>query len=303
MGRRSFGRCGRKPVRRAVSACLIMRRYVLRPATRALTPTGGFLKGFSFTLNPYVGCAFGDNGGCPFCYVRTLVIAHSEPGPWGSWVIAKSNLRELLEREMATLERTGRLPTTTILMSSATDPYQGWERQLGLSRAALAVILRYRPRRLMIQTRSPLVERDIALLRELGAHLLVSLTVETDDDVVRRAIAPTSPSIVRRLQTARRLRDAGVFVQLAIAPMMPNSPKRFARLAAEAANRVLIDTYFLGDGSNGRRSCELGMGETYRRLGYERWFVPGAERELVEAMKAELGPERVVMSRDGFLAI
>ena len=72
------------------------RRYILKDATRALTPTGGFLKGFGFTLNPYVGCAFGDNGGCPFCYVRALPVARAENGPWGGWVIAKRNLPAML---------------------------------------------------------------------------------------------------------------------------------------------------------------------------------------------------------------
>src|ERR1700719_3299238 len=105
------------------------RRYRLRDATRALTPTSGFLKGFGFTLNPYVGCAFGDNGGCPFCYVRALPVARAESGPWGSWVIAKRNLPAMLERELKALDATGRLSAATIFMSSATDPYQGVERR------------------------------------------------------------------------------------------------------------------------------------------------------------------------------
>src|SRR5579863_1896405 len=114
-----------------------MRNYSATPATRALTPTGGFLDGFSFSLNPYIGCAFGDSGGCPFCYVRALPVARAEQGPWGSWVIAKRNLPQRLERELTALERAGRLAQTTIFMSSATDPYQGMERRMRLSRAAL----------------------------------------------------------------------------------------------------------------------------------------------------------------------
>src|ERR1700674_1013422 len=87
----------------------LMRNYSATPATRALTPTGGFLGGFGYSLNPYVGCAFGDRGGCPFCYVRALPVARARPGPWGSWVIAKSNLLELLARELRGLEESGSL--------------------------------------------------------------------------------------------------------------------------------------------------------------------------------------------------
>jgi DNA repair photolyase len=286
----------------APSTTSLTRRYLLKDATRALTPTGGFLEGFGFTLNPYVGCAFGANGGCPFCYVRALPVARAESGPWGAWVVAKQNLALVLERE---LQRLGpaRLAATTIFMSSATDPYQGFERRLGLTRAALEAFIRYPPRRLLVQTRSPMVERDLDLLRTLGERVIVSLTIETDDDSVRRALTPTSPAIERRLRCARRIRAAGVFVQVAIAPMMPNHPARFAAVLDAVARRVIVDTYFDGDGANGRRSRALNIGALYQRLGYEGWFRPGAESELMAALRARLGTERVLFSRAGFNAV
>jgi DNA repair photolyase len=279
------------------------RRYTLRTATRALTPTGGFLKGFAFSLNPYVGCAFGAGGGCPYCYVRMLPVARAESGAWGSWVIAKSNLAELLERELIALESSGRAQETAVFCASATDPYQGFERRLGLTRAALEVFARHPIRRLLLQTRSPIIERDIDLIARLGDRVIVSLTVETDDDVVRRAITPTSPSIGRRLSTARMLRARGIFVQLAISPMLPNHADRMAAIADDCADRVVVDTYFAGDGSSGRRSRALRMGELYDRLGYEGWFEPGAERELLAALKSRLGADRVLFSRAGFTAV
>jgi DNA repair photolyase len=280
-----------------------VRSYIEQDTGRALTPTGGFLSGFGFSLNPYIGCAFGDSGGCPFCYVRALPVARAGGGAWGSWVIAKRNLAERLERELIELARRERLARTTIFMSSATDPYQGIERRMRLSRAALELLAQHQPRRLLLQTRSPMVERDIEVLRRLGNHVIVSLTVETDDDAVRRRLTPTSPSVTRRLLTARRLRQAGIFVQLAIAPMMPNDAGRFAALASASADRVIIDTYQDGDGSGGRRSRGLGIPQLYRRLGYEGWFEKGAEIALIEAMKARLGADRVLFSRNGFNAI
>ena len=279
------------------------RRYTSQPATRALTPTGGFLKGFAYSLNPYVGCGFGAGGGCPFCYVRMLPVARAQQGGWGEWVIAKSNLADLLEKELGALERAGRLDAVTVFMSSATDPYQGIERRLKLSRRALERFSRYRIRRLLVQTRSPLVERDLDLLRALGSSLIVSITLETDDESVRRAITPTSASVERRLLTCARLRAAGIFVQVAIAPMMPNQPARFAELVAKVSDRVVLDTYFDGDGASGRRSRALGMEELYERLGYARWFQPGAERELLATLQSRMGHGRVLFSRAGFNAV
>jgi DNA repair photolyase len=280
-----------------------MRTFIEQEATRALTPTGGFLRGFAYSLNPYTGCAFGDGSGCPFCYVRALPVAHARAGRWGAWVIAKTNLPQLLEQELAALERSGKLADATIFMSSATDPYQGIERRSRLTRRALEAFVRRPPRRLVIQTRSPLIERDLDVIGCLGQRAIASITLETDNDSVRRAITPTSPAVARRLTTMRRLRAAGIFTQIAIAPMLPNHPQRFADLAAEVADRAIVDTYFDGDGASGRRSRALGIGALYERLGYADWFQPGAERELLAAMRARLGDDRVLFSRDGFNAV
>jgi DNA repair photolyase len=280
-----------------------MRLYLPKNVGRALTPTGGFLRGFAYSLNPYVGCAFGDNGGCPFCYVRALPVAHAIESNWGTWVIAKTNMPELLEHELQLLARSGKLERAAVFMSSATDPYQGLERRLGITAGALAALANRPPYRTLLQTRSPLIERDVGLLRKFGDRLIASITVETDDDMVRRAFTPTSPSVARRLVCARRLREAGIFTQLAIAPMLPNDAAHFAAVADEAADRVIIDTYFDGDGSGGRRSRALGMAALYERLGYREWFQPGAEQELLRVMRERLGHNRVLFSREGFNAV
>lgn len=275
----------------------------MRQTGRALTPTGGFLERFGYSLNPYIGCAFGAAGGCPFCYVRALPVVRANPSEWGDWVIAKMDLSERLEHELKSLAENGRLADSAIFMSSATDPYQGWERRLGLTRRALEVLVRNPPRRLLVQTRSPMIERDIDLISALGSRAIVSITLETNDDQVRRAITPTSPSVGRRIATMRFMRAAGIFTQMAIAPMMPNDPECFASFAKEAADRVIVDTYFDGDGAKGRRSRALGIGKLYERLGYGEWFRPGAEEALLKALRERLGEDRVLFSREGFNAV
>jgi DNA repair photolyase len=280
-----------------------MTSYLEQNVKRALTPTGGFLRGFGFSLNPYIGCAFGKAGGCPFCYVRALPVARTREEAWGSWLIAKANLPQLLAQELAALARQRKLGDAAIFVSSATDPYQGLERRMKLTRRALEVLAQMPPRRILLQTRSPLVERDIGLLQKLGTHLVASITIETNDEGVRRALTPTSPSIARRILTARRLRAAGIFTQVAIAPMMPNHAEQFAAVLNEAADRVIVDTYFDGDGAKGRRSRSLGIRELYERLGYDGWFRPGAEMKLLEVLRARLGPDRVLFSAEGFNAI
>ena len=81
----------------------------------------GFLRGFTHSLNPYMGCAFGAGGGCPFCYVRVLPVAAAGGGrSWGDWVLAKTNAPQLARRELAKLVAQG--VRARIFMSSNTDP-------------------------------------------------------------------------------------------------------------------------------------------------------------------------------------
>jgi hypothetical protein len=85
--------------------------------------------------------------------------------------------------------------------------------------------------------------------------------------------------------------------------MMPNHPARFAEMVANVSDRVVLDTYFEGDGASGRRSRALGVGELYERLGYATWFQPGAERELLARLQSQMGHDRVLFSQAGFNAV
>jgi len=265
-----------------------------------LNPTGGFLSTFSHSLNAYQGCAFG-RGGCPYCYVRAMPIQRFAGAPWGDWVRAKMNSAELLEQELARAKRDGSFGALRIFMSTATDPYQGLEARLKLTRRLLEVFCESGEFGwLVVQTRSPLVERDLDLLVRLGSRVMVSITIETDSEDVRRKITPTSPSISRRLATLERLTSAGVETQAAISPILPCDPKKLAELIAPRARRAVVDTLVDGDGASGRRSTQLGMPELLRNLGYGDWMGGDAHLRLIAELRARMGDERVGFSQEGF---
>ncbi|MCL6445116.1 MAG: radical SAM protein [Alicyclobacillus sp.] len=276
-----------------------------RKVKSALTrQSGGFLNTFTHSLQPYAGCAFGqrlDEGqGCPYCYVRQLPVAKFAQTEWGAWVSPKANIAEVLRAELARHERAGSLGELRIFMSSATDPYQGAEASLRLTRACLEAFVERPPGLLVVQTRSPLVTRDIDLLQQLQPHVWVSLTLETNDDAVRRQITPTSPTVASRLRAMAALRDAGIPVQAAISPMLPNDPHAFAEALATVCDRALVDTLLAGDGANGRRSEALGMRALFDRLGYGAWYSPTAHEPLLAALRDVLGAHRVAFSQEGF---
>jgi DNA repair photolyase len=260
-----------------------------------LTPASGFLYAFTHSLNPYMGCAFGDGGCGVYCYVAESPIGLYAGKPWGQWVKAKTNAAEALRRD---LEQCADRSALRIFMSSATDPYQPAEGRLRITRSILEVFLALPVALLVVQTRSPLVERDFDLLSRMPFAWL-SMTVETDDDSIRRALTPICPSIGRRLKTMRLALERGVQVQAAVSPALPHDTARFADLLADTADRVIVDTFF-GDGSDGKRTGRRPLPLRFQELGYGDWRdIAGAE-QLLRTLVERMGPGRVGWSRDGF---
>ncbi|HEV8632902.1 MAG TPA: radical SAM protein [Chloroflexota bacterium] len=268
-------------------------------ARTILTETGGFLSSYSHTLNPYAGCAFGRNGCGVYCYVAESPLGRFGRARWGEWVDAKANAADRLERELARAPDPSRL---RVFMSSATDPYQPAEARLRITRALLEVFRRRPIGRLVVQTRSPLVERDLDLLAPMP-FVWLSMTVETDDDRVRRALTPACPPIERRLAAMRRARGLGVPVQAALSPLVPHDPERFAEKLDGACDRAVVDTFVSGDGSAGHRTGRRPLPARYRELGWGDWRDESAARRLHDLLATRLGDERVRWSRDGFNAL
>ncbi|MXW23917.1 MAG: radical SAM protein [Chloroflexi bacterium] len=174
----------------------------------------GFMGEYDFTLNPYSGCAFG----CTYCYAAFFSRSAERRDTWGSWVEVKENAVELLMRR-----KVGKLDGKRIYMSSVTDPYQPVERTVGLTRGVLQVLADRHAPKLVVQTRSPDVVRDIDLFQQLedgGGRVRVNMTVTTDDEDVRRTFEPFCPSNAQRLDAIAELRRAGIDVGVTMTPLL-----------------------------------------------------------------------------------
>jgi DNA repair photolyase len=224
--------------------------------SQVLTPANGFMSDYDFTLNPYSGCQFA----CAYCYAAFFTRSQERQETWGHWVEVKSNgIREVAKRRV--------LKDKKIYMSSVTDPYQPLEGKIALTRRILQeMVSPERQPRLVIQTRSPLVRRDIDILREF-THLRVNMTVTTDNDAIRKHFEPSCPSNDRRLDAIAEIKAAGIKVGVCVTPMLPlEDPERFAiRLAAIGADIYVAQPF---KSSNGRfaastRSMALDIAREY----------------------------------------
>ncbi len=190
------------------------------------------IPGVEFVINPYTGCGHG----CRYCYavfMRKYSREH-QSAAWGSFVEVKTNIVEVLRRELAGKRKTG-----TAMLSSVCDPYQPAEREYGLTRGCVEA-LRDHGWGISILTRSPLVTRDIDLLKSC-IDVSVGFSIPTDDDRVRACLEPAAPSIDARLAALRQVHQAGIRTWVFVAPLLPMNPERLAGLILPHVEYVMTD--------------------------------------------------------------
>jgi DNA repair photolyase len=237
-------------------------------AKKILTEAKGYLDvGFTHSLNPYSGCSFE----CRYCYVREMPIQKFKDIPWGEWLDIKTNAAENYRKEITKLREKNKL--VNIFMSSATDPYQPIERKANISRGILEEMIENPPDFLQIQTRGPLITRDIDLLVSLKekCNVLVSLTIETDREDIKQIFAPYAPGIKLRLKALKELHEAGISTQASISPALPFTPD-FPKLLEGIVDHIWIDTLSIGDGAMGKRSERLGMPVLFQKYELSKWY-------------------------------
>jgi|GEM_PF-421078 len=213
---------------------------------------------FTHTVSAYTGCALGSTTCGLFCYAPmlgnwTYRPAAIQNAAWGEAVLVKENAPELLAAYLSTARPSHR-QGLRILLSSVSDPYQPIEAERCLTRRLLEVFAAYDDLDvLVIPTRSPLVARDLDLIRRIP-YAWLSLTIETDDDDAF-TLREGGPLPSTRLALASHAVAQGVKVQITVSPCLPHSAGFAARLAETGVQRFVVDTFTAGDGARGARTA------------------------------------------------
>ncbi|MBD2164292.1 radical SAM protein [Calothrix membranacea FACHB-236] len=176
-------------------------------AKSLLTKATGFIAAYDFTLNPYRGCQYG----CSYCYAAAFSPNTQMRQDWGKWVIFKENAAVILEKELIKWYEKNPEKPPRIYMSSVTDPYQPIESKHQLTRRLLEIMLDVRDNgyptpTLVIQTRSPIITRDIDYLQRFQ-RLRINMSIPTGSESVRRDFEPRSPSIKARLNSVLKIKQ------------------------------------------------------------------------------------------------
>ena len=172
--------------------------------------------GFSQSLNPYRGCQIG----CTFCYARpSHAYLGLSPGiDWETRIMAKTNAAELLREELSRPS----YRCENLVIGVNTDAYQPSEKEFRITRSILEVCSEANQPVCLI-TKSALIERDIDILAPMSRKNLVSttLSITTLQTEISRYMEPRASAPARRLLAVQRLSEAGIPVNVNVAPVVP----------------------------------------------------------------------------------
>lgn len=195
----------------------------IHPKT-TLNRVKGDVMPFRWSLNPYRGCTHG----CSFCYARATHTYLDLPADdtFRTQIMVKSDAADVLERQIVGMLRQFQGDLVSLIqhlgpvaIGTATDPYQPVEARRTVTRSCLEVLQAYSIP-ITITTRSPLILRDVDLLRHMDVRA-VHISLHTVDTAIWRLYEPATPSPAKRLEAASRLVADGIPVSIFIAPVLP----------------------------------------------------------------------------------
>jgi len=183
---------------------------------------------YDYVINPYVGCQHA----CTYCYARFMKKFSGHSEPWGEFVDVKINAADLLQIEI------NRKRKGVVWVSGVCDPYQPLEEKYMLTRRCLE-ILTQNSWPVVIQTRSPLVLRDMDILKK-AVNMEVGFSITTADDSIRELFEPHAPSITDRLRALEELHNSGIRTYAMIAPLLPGA-EALAEYLEGKVDYILVD--------------------------------------------------------------
>jgi len=152
----------------------------------------------NYTLDPYKNCEFG----CLYCdssFEKTIYV--------------KQNAGDVLKKELKGIEK------GKIIVGSVHDPYQRVEKNTGLTRKLLRIIMKH-GFSCHILTKSDLILRDLDVLLDIG-DCKVTVSIISLDQKVSQIFEKNVPSPEMRMHVVKELNKHGIQTGVALIPLLP----------------------------------------------------------------------------------
>ncbi|NQV13413.1 MAG: radical SAM protein [Parcubacteria group bacterium] len=193
-----------------------------------------------YAINPYTGCQHS----CVYCYADYMGFYSGHTEPWGQFVDVKINGAELIDDCQ-------KYRGKEIMFSSVTDAYQPVEKKYQLTRRILEKLIPCQPK-ITILTKSPLVTRDIDILKQFE-DVKVGFSLITINPEYQKQLDPGAASPSERLEALAQLKAAGINTSIFVAPILPY----FTRVEEIIKAGKNCADYFLFDAFNRKSSKKV----------------------------------------------
>ena len=185
---------------------------------------------FRWTINPYRGCTHA----CVYCFARPThtYLDLNAREDFEREIVVKVNVPELVRSELGKRSWKGE----HVALGTNTDPYQWVEGRYKLMPPIWEAMRDY-ANPCSILTKSPLLLRDIELMKELSARteFVANLSIPTLEEKAWRQTEPHTPHPRKRMEAVAELARAGIPVGVLMAPLIPgvnDAPGQVEELAA-----------------------------------------------------------------------
>lgn len=183
-----------------------------------------------YSTSAYTSCQHA----CIYCDGRAE--KYFVEGDFGSEITARSNIAEVVEKDLSLLPEKGSI----LLGSGITDSYQPIEAELGLTRKIIETIYSHsNSQPVMILTKSSIARRDIDILEKLNKKkgVIFAMTITATDEKLREIFEPGASSYSERFETIKAMKSAGIpsgIFAMPLLPMLSDQPDQVENLYIEA---------------------------------------------------------------------
>ncbi len=174
----------------------------------ALSRSG--LPDLDYALNPYMGCWHS----CTYCYARIYTWHREAAENWGEVIVIKENIVDVLRKEVKYKAR------GVVGVGTITDAYQPVEALYKLTYRSLKVLFSA-GFHASIQTKNPLILRDLDLLAGNKGLVDVGFTITTLDNRIAHFIEPRAPPPKARVKALEAIASHGIETWVFMGPIIP----------------------------------------------------------------------------------
>ncbi|MEG2832631.1 MAG: radical SAM protein [Ruthenibacterium sp.] len=182
--------------------------------------------GTDYTMNLYKGCCHG----CIYCDSRSTCYGVHD----FDTVRVKDDCLAIVRDDLRSKTHTGVVAT-----GAMSDPYNPFEQEMQYTRHALELLCTY-GFGVAIDTKSPLITRDIDVLQEIQkmSPVLCKLTITTADDALAAKIEPHVAPSSARFSAMEALAKNGLYAGVLLMPVLPfleDTPQNIHEIVAKTA--------------------------------------------------------------------